>query len=113
MPPVLCFALPLVPSDVADLAADGYKLINFDDLCSRLRFAGPKEQLFFIDACRDLGLGETPGNVPFSAHSFGFAIFSAAHGGYDAAVLFTGSPVGTLEETLDTACTVHVADGNG
>jgi hypothetical protein len=59
---VLCTAL--IPSDVADLAADGYRLINFDDLCSRLRFAGPKEQLFFIDACRDLAFDAAPGNVP-------------------------------------------------
>ena len=48
-----------------------------------------------------------------SAHSFGFAIYSAAHGRYDDAVLFTGSPVGTLEEALDTACAVHLADRNG
>jgi hypothetical protein len=59
---VMCTAL--IPADVADLAADGYKLINFDDLCDRLRFAGPKEQLFFIDACRDLAFGAAPGNVP-------------------------------------------------
>ena len=45
-----------------------------------------------------------------SAHSFGFAIYSAARGRYDDAVLFTGSPVGTLEEALDTACAVHLAD---
>lgn len=45
-----------------------------------------------------------------SAHSFGFAIYSAAHGRYDNAVLITGSPVGTLEEALDTACAVHLAD---
>src|SRR5215475_1154458 len=59
---VLCTAL--IPSDVADLAADGYKLINLDDLSGRLRNAGPREQLFFIDACRDLAFGDAPGNVP-------------------------------------------------
>jgi hypothetical protein len=59
---VLCTAL--IPSDVTDLAADSYRLINFDDLCSRLRFAGPKEQFFFIDACRDLAFRTAPGNVP-------------------------------------------------
>jgi hypothetical protein len=59
---VLCTAL--IPADVADLAADGYKLVNLDDLRDRLRFAGPKEQLFFIDACRDLAFGASPGNVP-------------------------------------------------
>jgi hypothetical protein len=59
---VLCTAL--VPSDVVDLAADGYKLVNLDDLAGRLRTAGPREQLFFIDACRDLAFGAAPGNVP-------------------------------------------------
>ena len=41
-----------------------------------------------------------------SAHSFGFAIYSA--GRYEDAVLLTGSPTGTPQEALDTACTVHL-----
>ena len=45
-----------------------------------------------------------------SAHSFGFAIYSAAHDGYQDAVLITGLPIGTPQEALDTACTVHLAD---
>ena len=45
-----------------------------------------------------------------SAHSFGFAIYSAARGGYQDAVLRTGLPTGTPQEALDTACTVHLAD---
>ena len=44
-----------------------------------------------------------------SAHSFGFAIYSAARGGYQDAVLRTGLPTGTPQEALDTACTVHLA----
>jgi hypothetical protein len=44
-----------------------------------------------------------------SAHSFGFAIYSAARGRYEDAVLFTGLPTGTPQEALDTACTVHLA----
>ena len=44
-----------------------------------------------------------------SAHSFGFAIYSAAHGRYEDAVLRTGLPVGTPQDALDTACTVHLA----
>ena len=43
-----------------------------------------------------------------SAHSFGFAIDSAAKGGCQDAVLRTGSPVAP-QEALDTACTVHLA----
>ena len=44
-----------------------------------------------------------------SAHSFGFAIYSAARGGYQDAVLRTGLPIGTPQEALDTACTAHLA----
>ena len=44
-----------------------------------------------------------------SAHSFGFAIYSAAKGGCQDAVLRTGLPAGTPQEALDTACTVHLA----
>ena len=44
-----------------------------------------------------------------SAHSFGFAIYSAASDRYEDAVLRTGLPTGTPQEALDTACTVHLA----
>jgi hypothetical protein len=47
-----------------------------------------------------------------SAHSFGFAIYSAARDRYEDALLLTGLPTGTPQEALDTACTVHLA-GNG
>jgi hypothetical protein len=45
-----------------------------------------------------------------SAHSFGFAIYSAARERYEDAVLLTGLPAGSPQEALDTACTVHLAD---
>src|SRR5215831_2959037 len=44
-----------------------------------------------------------------SAHSFGFAIYSAARDRYEDALLRTGLPTGTPQEALDTACTVHLA----
>ncbi len=44
-----------------------------------------------------------------SAHSFGFAIYSAARDRYQEAALLTGLPAGTPQEALDTACTVHLA----
>ena len=44
-----------------------------------------------------------------SAHSFGFAIYSAAHDRYQDAVLRTGLPAGTPQEALGTACTIHLA----
>src|ERR1700751_3920155 len=45
-----------------------------------------------------------------SAHSFGFATYSAAHDSYQDAVLRPGLPTGTPQEALDTACTVPLAD---
>lgn len=44
-----------------------------------------------------------------SAHSFGFAIYSVAHNRYQDAFLLTALPVGTPQEALDTACTIHLA----
>lgn len=44
-----------------------------------------------------------------SAHSFGFAIYSAARDRYEDSVLRTGLPTGTPQEALDTACTIHLA----
>jgi hypothetical protein len=43
-----------------------------------------------------------------SAHSFGFAIYSPARDRYDDAVLLTGLPIGSPQEALDTACTLHL-----
>jgi hypothetical protein len=44
-----------------------------------------------------------------SAHSFGFAIYSAAHNRYQEAALLSGFTSGTPQDALDTACTVHLA----
>ena len=44
-----------------------------------------------------------------SAHSFGFAVYSHATERYEDAVLLTGSPTGTPQEALDTACTLYLA----
>jgi hypothetical protein len=44
-----------------------------------------------------------------SAHSFGFAIYTAARDRYEDSVLLTGLPVGTPQQALDTACTIHLA----
>jgi hypothetical protein len=43
------------------------------------------------------------------AHSFGFAIYSAARERYEDAILRTGLPTGTPQEALDIACTIHPA----
>jgi hypothetical protein len=42
-----------------------------------------------------------------SAHSFGFALYSHATGRYENNILATGSPVGTPQEALDTACLLY------
>jgi hypothetical protein len=47
-----------------------------------------------------------------SAHSFGFAIYSAARDRYEDALLLTGRPIGSPQEALDTACTIHLANGD-
>jgi hypothetical protein len=44
-----------------------------------------------------------------SAHSFGFAIYCPADDRYQDAVLLTGLPIGSPQQGLDTACTVHLA----
>jgi hypothetical protein len=44
-----------------------------------------------------------------SAHSLGFAIYSAAHEGYHEAALLTVFTAGTPQDALDTACTIHLA----
>jgi hypothetical protein len=44
-----------------------------------------------------------------SARSFGFAIYSSARDRYEDALLLTRLPTGSLQEALDTACTVRLA----
>ncbi len=44
----------LVPADVGSLQVDGFKLLGFSAVVTALRGVEPAEQLFFIDACRDL-----------------------------------------------------------
>ncbi len=56
----------LIPREVVDLGADAFQLLNFDNLRMRLERAGPAEQYFFIDACRDLAFGNRPGDPPDS-----------------------------------------------
>jgi hypothetical protein len=48
-----------------------------------------------------------------SAHSFGFAVYSYASGRYEDSLLATGSPVGTPQDALDTACLLYYANEDG
>ena len=47
-----------------------------------------------------------------SAHDWGFAIYRASHDDYEDSFLPTGSPVGSCEQALDTACGLYLADPN-
>jgi hypothetical protein len=47
-----------------------------------------------------------------SAHSLGFAIYSAVHGRYQEAALLSGFTAGSPQDALDTACTVHLASAD-
>ena len=43
-----------------------------------------------------------------SAHDWQFAIYRASHDDYDESVFFTGLPVGTCQDALDTACGLYL-----
>ena len=45
-----------------------------------------------------------------SAHDWQFAIYRASHDDYDESVFFTGLPVGTCQDALDTACGLYLND---
>jgi hypothetical protein len=52
-----------LPVDVTDPIAEPWKLLNIDDLLQSFRTAGPREQFFFFDACRNLVYDEYPPEV--------------------------------------------------
>jgi hypothetical protein len=54
----------IVPSNVRDLEVDADKLIDVIELVQYFQFAGPREQFFMIDACRDLVFDKDPPNLP-------------------------------------------------
>jgi hypothetical protein len=92
------FQTAFVPVDVVDLHDDSRWLINVDDLVDRFRLAGPAEQFFFVDACRDLAFGENPGNLlpltwPTSRNPRGSAAAQA--------ILYAVSPLGTARSFRD------------
>jgi hypothetical protein len=45
-----------------------------------------------------------------SAHDWQFAIYRASHDDYEESVFFTGLPVGTCQDALDTACGLYLND---
>src|SRR5438045_9702138 len=45
-----------------------------------------------------------------SAHQWQFAIYRASHDDYDESIFFTGLPVGTCQDALDTTCGLYLND---
>jgi hypothetical protein len=45
-----------------------------------------------------------------SASQWQFAVYRASHDDYDESVFFTGLPVGTCQDALDTACGLYLND---
>jgi hypothetical protein len=45
-----------------------------------------------------------------SASQWQFAIYRASHDDYDESVFFTGLPIGTCQDALDTACGLYLND---
>jgi hypothetical protein len=54
----------LVPREVVDLGSDANLLLNVDDLRARMERAGPAEQFFFVDACRNLLFDDRSFDLP-------------------------------------------------
>ncbi|WP_147451034.1 caspase family protein [Corallococcus llansteffanensis] len=77
----------LVASDARGIE-DGRKLLDLDELRDKLQLAGPQEQFYFIDACRDLDYEIQP---EVSAMGFSGVAPGAAR---TQATLFAVSPLG-------------------
>lgn len=50
----------LIPTDVRDLDSQGNRLIDLNEVLDFMRRAGPQEQIFIVDACRDLAWDKHP-----------------------------------------------------
>src|SRR5450756_1004931 len=50
----------LLPCDVEDLSKDGRRLIDFTELMDVLQLTGPQEQIYVVDACRDMPYEHPP-----------------------------------------------------
>jgi hypothetical protein len=45
-----------------------------------------------------------------SAHQWAFAIYRASHDDYEESIFPAGTPTGTCEDALDTACGLYLSD---
>jgi hypothetical protein len=57
-------ATAFLPADVTDPVNESWKLLNLDELLRSFRSAGPREQFFFFDACRNLRYDQYPPDLP-------------------------------------------------
>ena len=79
----------LVPTECEDMRRDAGLLLPFDELRETMERCGPREQFYFIDACRDLVEDRNP-----DVGTLGFAGTPASHA-RSQSVLFAVSPLGT------------------
>src|SRR5690606_10628697 len=65
----------ILPADVEDLRRDGDLLIDVDELLDVMGLAGPRDQFYFIDACRDLPYDTHPnvGGLGLTGEQPGYA----------------------------------------
>jgi Caspase domain len=56
-------ATAFLPADISDPMSEPWNLLNIEDLWQSFHFAGPREQFFFIDACRDLKYPRFPPDI--------------------------------------------------
>jgi len=102
----------LVPVDAENLERDGRRLIDFTDLLDRMRQAGPREQLYFVDACRDMPYERHPdvGRLGWASQGQAYARAQAA--------IYAVSPRGKAEGRVDglgvmTGHLLEALDGEG
>ncbi len=75
----------VIPADVVDIDRNGKLLIDFDELVELYSQTGPQQQMFFIDACRDMPYDKLPNvtelglaGVPVGAHRRQAALFAVS-----------------------------------
>lgn len=87
----------LLAQDVKDLVMGGRYMIDVLELRNLLRGYGPKEQIFVIDACRDLSYEEYPNVASLAWGSHGGAVPPANN---HQATLYAVSPLGKALGTV-------------
>jgi uncharacterized caspase-like protein len=104
----------LMPVDVADLDRDADALIDLNEVLGFLRHGGPRQQLYFIDACRDL----VPNVQPLSVGTLGWQSRKDIRPALAQATLYAVSELGKERSQVDgmgvmTSQLIEALDGEG